>query len=277
MAGDTLTSGEYIKHHLTNLAYGRHADGSWGMAHSSEEIQEMGFMAIHVDTMFWSISLGIFFLILFRSIAKGATTGVPGGWQNFVEIAVEFVDDNVRTVFGERNNPLLAPLSLTILVWVFLMNLMDLVPVDAIPYATQLMGIHYMKVVSTTDPNATLGMSISVFLLVLYYSIKMKGAGGFAAELTLHPIPFKAAIPFNMFLETVTLLSKPLSHGLRLFGNMYAGEMIFILIALLPFYLQWTLSIPWAIFHILIISLQAFVFMILTIVYIAQAHETGDH
>jgi len=277
MAGDTLTSGEYIKHHLTNLAYGRHADGSWGMAHSAEETQEMGFMAIHVDTMFWSISLGILFLILFRKVATSATSGVPGGWQNFVEIAVEFVDDNVRTVFGEGNNPLLAPLSLTILVWVFLMNLMDLVPVDAIPFVTQLMGIHFMKVVSTTDPNATLGMSISVFLLVLYYSIKMKGPGGFAAELTLHPIPFKAAIPFNMFLETVTLISKPLSHGLRLFGNMYAGEMIFILIALLPFYLQWTLAIPWAIFHILIISLQAFVFMILTIVYIAQAHATEEH
>jgi F-type H+-transporting ATPase subunit a len=277
MAGDTLTSSEYIKHHLTNLTYGQFPDGSWGLAHNAEEIQAMGFMAIHVDTMFWSVSLGLLFLVIFRMAATRATAGVPGHLQNFVEIAVEFVDDNVNTVFGDRNNSLVAPLSLTILIWVFLMNLMDLVPVDWIPYVSGLMGIHFMKVVSTTDPNATLGMSISVFLLVLYYSIRMKGPVGFVKELTLHPIPSKIAIPFNFGLETVTLISKPLSHGLRLFGNMYAGEMIFILIALLPFYLQWTLSIPWAIFHILIISLQAFVFMILTIVYITQAYETEDH
>ena len=277
MAGDTLTSSEYIKHHLTNLTYGRFPDGSWGLAHDAEEAHSMGFHAIHVDTMFWSISLGIFFLILFRTVAKRATVGVPGGLQNFVEMTVEFVDDNVRMVFGEQNNPLVAPLSLTILVWVFLMNLMDLVPVDLLPLLTGLMGIHFMKVVSTTDPNATMGMSISVLFLVIYYSFKMKGPIGFAKELSLHPIPFKAAIPFNIVLESVTLLSKPLSHGLRLFGNMYAGELIFILIALLPFYLQWTLAIPWALFHILIISLQAFVFMILTIVYVTQAHETEDH
>jgi len=277
MAGDTLTSSEYIKHHLTNLTYGRFPDGSWGLAHNADEAADMGFMAIHVDTMFWSISLGIFFLLLFRTVAKRATVGVPGGLQNFVEMTVEFVDDNVRMVFGEQNNPLVAPLSLTILVWVFLMNLMDLVPVDLLPLLTGLMGIHFMKVVSTTDPNATMGMSISVLFLVIYYSFKMKGPIGFAKELSLHPIPFKAAIPFNIVLESVTLLSKPLSHGLRLFGNMYAGELIFILIALLPFYLQWTLAIPWALFHILIISLQAFVFMILTIVYVTQAHETEDH
>jgi F-type H+-transporting ATPase subunit a len=286
MAGDTLTSSEYIKHHLTNLTYGRFPDGSWGLAQNSEEAHSMGFHAIHVDTMFWSISLGIFFLLLFRTVAKKATVGVPGGLQNFVELTVEFVDDNVRMVFGEQNNPLVAPLSLTILVWVFLMNLMDLVPVDWIPYlagatpgvlTADWLGIHAMKVVPTTDPNATMGMSISVLLLVIYYSIKEKGAVGFAKELSLHPIPFKAAIPFNIVLESVTLLSKPLSHGLRLFGNMYAGELIFILIALLPFYLQWTLAIPWALFHILIISLQAFVFMILTIVYVTQAYETEDH
>jgi F-type H+-transporting ATPase subunit a len=277
MAGDTLTSGEYIKHHLTNLTYGRFPDGSWGLAHNAEEARNMGFMAIHVDTMFWSVGLGIFFLYLFRSVAKKATAGVPGGLQNFVEMTVEFVDENVRMVFGKQDNPLIAPLSLTILVWVFLMNLMDLVPVDILPYLSGLMGIHFMKVVSTTDPNATMGMSISVLFLVIYYSIKVKGPIGFAKELSLHPIPFKAAIPFNLVLESVTLLSKPLSHGLRLFGNMYAGELIFILIALMPFYLQWSLSIPWALFHILIISLQAFVFMILTIVYVTQAHETEDH
>ena len=277
MAGDTLTSEEYIKHHLTNLTYGQLPDGSWGFAKSAGEIKSMGFMAINVDTMFWSITLGIFFLVLFRMAGTRATAGVPGHLQNLAEIAVEFVEENIRTVFGERNNALIAPLSLTILVWVFLMNLMDLVPVDWIPFVSGLMGIHFMKVVVTTDPNATLGMSLSVFFLVLYYSIRMKGPIGFIKELTLHPIPYKIAIPFNMVLESVTLLSKPLSHGLRLFGNMYAGEMIFILIALLPFYLQWTLALPWAIFHILIIALQAFIFMVLTIVYMAQAHETEDH
>lgn len=286
MAGDTLTRSEYIKHHLTNLTYGQHSDGTWGLAHNAKEIQEMGFMSINVDTMFWSTFLGCVFLFIFRRAATRATSGVPGGMQNVVEIAVEFVENNVRNVFGESNNPLLAPLSLTILIWVFLMNCMDLIPVDLIPYIAQLMGQHlldmdphhvYMKVVPTTDPNATLGMSISVFLLVLYYSIKMKGPVGFIKELTLHPIPLLIAAPFNFFLETVTLISKPLSHGLRLFGNLYAGEMIFILIALLPLYLQWTLAVPWAIFHILIICLQAFVFMILTIVFITQAHDTQDH
>ncbi len=286
MAGETLTYSEYIKHHLTNLTYGRFPDGSWGLAHNAEQAQGMGFMAINVDTMFWSISLGILFLYLFRTAATKATTGVPGGFQNFIEITVEFVDDNVRQVFGDQNNALVAPLSLTILVWVFLMNLMDLVPVDWLPYllgaapgvaTSGWLGIHSMRVVSTADPNATMGMSISVLFLVLYYSVRIKGTVGFMKELTLHPIPFKAALPFNFALETVTLLSKPLSHGLRLFGNMYAGEMIFILIALLPFYLQWSLSIPWALFHILIISLQAFVFMILTIVYITQAYATEEH
>ena len=277
MTGDSLTRGEYIKHHLTNLTYGRHPDGSWGIAQSADEIREMGFIAIHIDTMFWSISLGCLFLYVFRKAAVRATPGVPGGLQNLTEIAVDFVENNVRSVFGEQNNPLIAPLSLTVLIWVFLMNCMDLVPVDLIPQATQLMGVHFMKVVPTTDPNATLGMSISVFFLVLYYSFKMKGPIGFLKELTLHPIPSAIAAPFNLFLETVTLISKPLSHGLRLFGNLYAGEMIFILLALLPLYLQWTLAVPWAIFHILIICLQAFVFMILTIVFITQAHDTQDH
>jgi F-type H+-transporting ATPase subunit a len=157
------------------------------------------------------------------------------------------------------------------------MNLMDLVPVDWIPHAATLAGIPYMKVVSTTDPNATLGMSISVFFLVLYYNFKIKGPIAFGKGLVTHPVPHWSMYWFNFILETVDMLAKPLSHGLRLFGNLYAGEMIFILIALLPFYAQWLLSLPWAIFHILIICLQAFVFMILTIVYLTQAHETEEH
>ncbi|MDG2072879.1 MAG: F0F1 ATP synthase subunit A [Pseudomonadales bacterium] len=277
MAGDTLTSQEYIQHHLTNLAYGKHPDGTWGFAKSAQEIGEMGFWAIHVDTMFWSILLGFVFLGLFIVAARSATTGVPGTLQNLCEMAVEFVEENITQVFGSRPNAIIGPLSLTILVWVFLMNLMDLVPVDFIPQAAHLAGVPYFKVVSTTDPNATLGMAIGVFILVLYYNFKIKGPVKFAKGLVTHPVPKWFMYPFNFVLEIVDLIAKPLSHGLRLFGNLYAGEMIFILIALLPFYAQWLLSLPWAIFHILIICLQAFVFMILTIVYLTQAHETDEH
>ena len=277
MAGDTLTSQEYIQHHLTNLTYGRFDNGEWGFAQNAADIEAMGFWAINVDTMFWSVTLGIVFLALFTTIARRATAGVPGTWQNLCELAVEFVESNVTQVFGTRPNPIIGPLSLTILVWVFLMNLMDLVPVDFIPYAAQLAGVPYFKVVSTTDPNATLGMSLGVFVLVLYYNFKIKGPLKFGASLITHPIPHWSMYWFNFILEMVDMIAKPLSHGLRLFGNLYAGEMIFILIALLPFYAQWALSLPWAIFHILIICLQAFVFMILTIVYLTQAHAVDEH
>ena len=283
MAGEAPTSQEYIQHHLTNLAYGKHPDGSWGFAGSPEEITDMGFWAIHVDTMIWSIGLGIIFLALFATAARKATSGVPGTLQNLCESAVDFVEDNITQVFGTRPNRVIGPLSLTILVWVFLMNLMDLVPVDLIPHAAYLAGVEYFKIVPTTDPNATLGMSIGVFLLVIYYNIKIKGPVKFAAGLVTHPIPMWFMYPFNFVLELVDLIAKPLSHGLRLFGNLYAGEMIFILIALLYSsgialavfggFLQWA----WAVFHIAIICLQAFVFMVLTIVYLTQAHETGEH
>jgi F-type H+-transporting ATPase subunit a len=290
MAGN---SSEYIKHHLTNLTYGelpagyvRHGEhgqetlteATWTIAHSGDEAQAMGFKAIHLDSMGWSIGLGLLFCLIFRAVAKKATSGIPGGLQNFVEIIVEFVDTNVRDTFHGKSS-LIAPLALTIFCWIFLMNFMDLIPVDFIPSVAQMLGFHYMKVVPSTDPNITLGMSISVFLLVLFYSIKMKGVGGFAGELALNPFnpknPVLKAffIPINLILEGVTLIAKPVSLGLRLFGNMYAGELIFILIALLPFGLQWMLSVPWAIFHILVITLQAFIFMMLTIVYLSMANE----
>lgn len=274
------SSSEYIKHHLTNLVYGQKADGSWGFAHDAAEAAQMGFWKFHVDSLAWSVGLGLVFLFLFRSVAKRATTGVPSGVQNFVEIVVDFVNTQVKENFHGRN-PLIAPLSLTIFCWVFLMNLMDLIPVDFVPAFLGLFGVHYQKIVPTTDPNITLGMSFSVFALILFYSIKVKGIGGFAGELALHPFNSKnifvklLLIPFNLFLEVINLVAKPVSLGLRLFGNMYAGEMIFILIALLPWFIQWTLSVPWAIFHILIITLQAFLFMVLTIVYLSSAHE--DH
>jgi F-type H+-transporting ATPase subunit a len=284
MAGDTVTSSEYIKHHLTNLTFGQHPDGSWGMAHSAAEAKEMGFWAIHLDTMFWSIGLGVLFLYFFSKSAKQATAGVPNGLQNFVEWIVDFIDTSVRGSFSARNS-LVAPLALTIFVWIFLQNLMDLVPVDVIPWLSGLLGIHFMKVVPSTDPNATFGMAIGVFALVLYYSIKIKGVGGFVGELTLQPFSAKNPvvnilfIPINFILEFVSLIAKPISLALRLFGNMYAGEMIFILIAimynagLVLGLFGGVLQLGWAIFHILIITLQAFIFMTLTIVYLDMAHH----
>jgi len=276
-SSETITSQEYIQHHLTNLTYGQFNDGHWGFAHGPADMAEMGFMAVHVDTLIWSITLGILFIALFVFAARKATVGVPGGMQNLCELAVEFVEDTVTEVFGSKPNALIGPLALTILVWVFFMNFMDLIPVDLIPQAAHLAGVEYFKVVSTTDPNATMGMSLGVFILVIYYNFKIKGPIGFGKGLVTHPIPHWSMYWFNFILEVVDLFAKPLSHGLRLFGNMYAGEMIFILIALLPATVQFALSVPWAIFHILIISLQAFIFMILTIVYLTQASETAEH
>lgn len=276
MSSEAHSSAEYIKHHLQNLTYGQHADGSWGLAHSVQEAKEMGFFAINLDTMGFSVLLGAIFLFLFHGVAKNAKAGVPSGVQNFVEWVVEFIDGAVRGSFTARNN-MVAPLALTIFIWIFLMNAMDLLPIDWIPGLATMMGLPYMKVVATTDPNATFGMSLAVFFLVLYYSIKMKGVGGFVGELTLQPFG-KWGLPANLLLEGVNLIAKPVSLALRLFGNMYAGEMIFILIALMfsggavlaltGGVLQWA----WAVFHILIITLQAFIFMTLTIVYMDMAH-----
>ncbi len=281
MAGSYANSSEYIKHHLTNLTYGQKSDGSWGIAHSAEDIKEMGFWSINLDSMFFSVALGLFFLWIFRRAALKASTEAPTGLQNFVEMIIEFVDDSVRGSFTGKN-PLVAPLALTIFVWIFLMNLMDLVAVDHIPWLASLVGIPYLKIVPSTDPNVTFAMALSVFALVLYYSVKMKGAGGFFAELAFHPFP-KFMMPFNLVLEGVSLIAKPVSLSLRLFGNLYAGEMIFILIALM-YSGGWALGaaggllqIIWALFHILIITLQAFIFMTLTIVYLDMASQTADH
>ena len=273
MASENPTASEYIQHHLQNLTFGQHPDGSWGIAHGAKEAADMGFWAIHLDTMGFSIGLGLLFLWLFRKAAKKVSADTPSGLQNFVELMVEFVDGSVKETFHGKNK-VIAPLALTIFVWVFLMNTMDLVPVDFLPTVAAMLGIPYFKVVPTTDLNATLGMSLSVFVLIIYYSIKVKGLGGFVGELTLQPFG-KWMIPFNLLLEGVGLLAKPVSLALRLFGNLYAGELIFILIAILPWGLQWALSVPWAIFHILVIVLQAFIFMMLTIVYLSMAHE--DH
>ncbi|MCK5669354.1 MAG: F0F1 ATP synthase subunit A, partial [Gammaproteobacteria bacterium] len=236
MSSEGLTSTAYIKHHLTNMTFGQHADGSWGLAHNAEEIKEMGFWALQIDSLAWSIFLALFFFYFFRKAAVQATAGVPGGLQNFVEWIVEFVESSVQGSFSAKND-LVAPMALTIFCWVFLMNLMDLVPVDWIPMVAQQIGHHvfgmdphhvYFKVVATTDPNITFGMAFAVFFLMIYYSIKIKGIGGFFGELAFQPFG-KWAMPINLVLEGVSLIAKPLSLSLRLFGNMYAGETIFIL------------------------------------------------
>jgi len=286
MAGDTeLTSTGYIEHHLTNLTFGQKGEGVWGFASNGQEAADMGFMAIHVDSLGWSIGLAIIFSLLFRIAAVRATSGVPTGFQNFIEMMVEFVDGTVKDSF-HGHNPWIAPIALTIFVWVFFMNLMDLIPVDFIPHLFYMSGVPFQKIVPSTDPNITLGMALAVFGMILYYSVKVKGIRGFLGELTLQPFAAKNKvvqaifIPINLALELVGLLAKPFSLGLRLFGNMYAGEMIFILIAIM--YMSGslllgafggTLQLGWAIFHILIITLQAFIFMVLTVVYLGMAHE----
>jgi F-type H+-transporting ATPase subunit a len=287
MASSTeVTSTEFIRHHLTNLTYGQHPDGTWGLATTGQEAADMGFMAFHLDSLFWSFVLGAGFLWMFRRVAVKATSGEPGMMQNFVEWIVEFVDENVRGSFSGKND-LVAPMALTLFCWVFMMNFMDLLPVEAIPrFVDWAFGIHFQKIVPSTDPNITSGLAISIFLMMLYYSIKNKGPIGFAAELTMHPFEAKNPIlkllfiPINFFLEFVSLISKPISHSLRLFGNMYAGEMIFILISLMYANGNIVLSLfggglqfIWAVFHILIITLQAFIFMVLTIVYMDMAHQ----
>jgi F-type H+-transporting ATPase subunit a len=275
---DYANAGEYIQHHLTNLQVCR-ADGSWVWNDCVGN-----FWTINVDSMFFSIVLGLIFILLFRKVAKNATTGRPSKLQAAVELVIGFIDTSVRDAF-QGHNKVIAPLSLTIFMWVLLMNLMDLIPVDWLPWAASVAHVPYLKVVPTTDVNVTFAMSLSVFALVIYYSIKVKGGGGFLKELTFHPIapPTKGigliaapvVIAFNFILEGVSLLAKPVSLSLRLFGNMYAGELIFILIALLGLY-QIPFHFGWAVFHILIVTLQAFIFMMLTIVYLSQAHDTGE-
>jgi len=338
---ENLTTGEYIGHHLQNLTFGQHADGTWGIAHSGAEAAAMGFWAFNVDTMFWSLVLGLAFYLMFRSVAKKANSGVPSRFQAFVEIIVEFVDTSVRESF-HGTSKFIAPLALTLFVWIFFMNFMDLFPVDWLPWVAKQTGIPYQKVVPTTDINATMSMALTVFILILFFSIKVKGVGGFIAELTGQPFasttPLGKAMFFipNLLLETVALLAKPVSLGLRLFGNMYAGELIFILIAVvftagsgiiatglssvfgehIPawFWITATASVfatlwlnmkgkldikktlwllmiemllvgglaflggqlmhfVWAAFHLIIVTLQAFIFMMLTIVYLSMAHE----
>ena len=270
------TSVEYITHHLQNLQVCRNDAGEWVWNQCAGNVG-----AINVDSMFWSVLLGLVFVVSFRNVARKTTAGKPGKFQAFAEMLVELVDSSVKDTFSGTSK-LIAPLGLTIFDWVFLMNRMDLGPVDWIPMLAASVGIEYMKVVPTTDVNVTFGMSIAVFILIIIYTHLAKGPLGLIKDLTLHPIapPTKGVgllfapfvIAFNFILETVALVAKPVSLSLRLFGNMFAGELIFILIALIGYW-QLPLHFGWAVFHVLIVTLQAFIFMMLTIVYLSLASE----
>jgi len=272
---------DYILHHLTFL--------------SNKAPQGIvDFSVINYDTVFFSVLLAVVFGGSFYLAARTATAGVPGKFQNFVEMMVEFVDNQVRDSF-HGTSKLIAPLALTIFCWVFLFNFMDLVPVDLLPAVARGIGLERLKVVPSTDLNATFALSLTVFILIVYYSLRMKGVVGFISELTLQPFNTKNVfaqallVPVNFILESVTFLARPVSLSLRLFGNLYAGEMIFLLLALLTLssgfgalatvggwlglLAQMILGLAWAIFHILVITLQAFIFMVLTIVYLSMAHE----
>jgi len=338
-----LTPTGYIQHHLQNLTCGFGDDGF--VCGGADVAQQLGFWGFHLDTVIWASLLGTVFFLLFRNVAKAGNSGVPTRFQAGIELIVEFVDTSVRDSFHGTSR-MIAPLALTLFVWIFFMNLMDLVPVDWLPETAVALGVPYQKVVPTTDVNATLGMSFTVLALIIFYSIKIKGVTGFLAELVMNPLdPRALGLPkliwpplmiFNLLLEIVALLAKPVSLGLRLFGNLYAGELIFILIAIVltagsgafaaglstvfgeavPWW-YWSMGVAavfltlfanmkgklsmkstllllalemlavggaaflggqllhfgWAVFHVLVIVLQAFIFMMLTIVYLSMAHE----
>ena len=274
---------EYIVHHLTHLN---------SLGHKQEALVDWS--VFHLDTLFWSISLGLLTVFLLARAASRATSGVPGRFQAAVEILVDMVDSQSKSiVHGDRS--FIAPLALTVFVWIFLMNAMDLLPLDVLPNVwSWLFGVAggdphhaYMRVVPTADLNATLGMSLGVLVLCLYYSVKIKGFGGWMHELFTAPFGSHPVLyPINFAMQMIEFVAKTVSHGMRLFGNMYAGELIFMLIALMGAAwagtfgsgLLWIGGVLagaiWAIFHILIITLQAFIFMMLTLVYIGQAHES---
>ncbi|MDX1569522.1 MAG: F0F1 ATP synthase subunit A [Xanthomonadales bacterium] len=244
----------YVSHHLQHLQVG---EGVW---------------TLNVDTLFFSWLCGLAMVAILWGGARRATSDVPGKLQNLAEMLIDFADSQVKESFHGRRD-FIGPLALTIFVWVLFWNLLDLVPVDWLPlFADKVLGLHYLRIVPSADPNATFALSLSVLMLILIYSIKGKGVGGYAKELLTHPFgPWM--MPFNLILNAVETLAKPVSLALRLFGNLYAAELIFILIAMLPWWIQWIPGSAWALFHILVIPLQAFIFMVLTIVYISLAYE----
>src|SRR5712672_2488949 len=279
-AEQPASANEYILHHLTFLQ-------------NKDPQGILDFSVIHWDSVFFSVLLPVLFAGSFYLAARKANAGVPGKFQNFVELIVEFIDTQVKDSF-HGTTKLIAPLALTIFCWVFLFNAMDVLPVDLLPAIGHSLGFEHLKVVPSTDLNITFAMALSVFILIIYYSIKMKGLGGFVAEFTLQPFSAKnpiakvLLIPANLVLEVVPFIARPISLSLRLYGNLFAGEMIFLLLAVLSLqgvqqlqsasgwaliFAQILLALLWAIFHLLVITLQAFIFMVLTVVYLAMAHE----
>ncbi|URJ28692.1 F0F1 ATP synthase subunit A [Blochmannia endosymbiont of Camponotus sp. C-046] len=268
MSGIKGTSQEYIGHHLYHLQF----DLSTFSLVGSENISS--FWVLNVDSMFFSILLAVLFLLIFGRLATVATYEAPTKLQVFIELVILFIDDNVKDMFHGKNK-LIAPLSMTVFVWISLMNAMDLFPIDLLPVIAQyILGLPVLRVVPSADVNITSSIALNVFVLVVYYNIYTNGIRGFFKGLVYHPFNHPTCIPINFILEVVGLISKPVSLSLRLFGNMYAGELIFVLISgLLPWWGQWILNLPWAIFHILIVILQAFIFMVLTVIYLSTAHD----
>ncbi len=280
MAADNSGGGSvaYIQHHLTNLCVG----DCDPVTH-----QAAGFWAFHLDTIFFSVLLGALIVFVSWRLGRNLQSDTPSGFQNAIETIIEFVSQQVKDTFP-GHNPLIAPLALTIFVWVWLMNFMDLIPVDLLPVIAGWFGINYLKVVPTTDLNATLAMSLTVFALIIFYNIKVKGVGGYMKMFLFHPFG-KFFVPVNIVMTLIEELAKPLSLALRLFGNLFAGELVFLLIALIggtmavglaaAFWLplQVLLDLGWLIFHLLVITLQAFIFMVLTIVYLGMAHTDEEH
>ncbi|MCF6775666.1 F0F1 ATP synthase subunit A [Thiotrichales bacterium 19X7-9] len=258
---EDLTSSGYVKHHLQ----------SWQIHFGDSK-----FWTLDLDTMIVSILLGVLFLGAFYMVARRATSDVPGRFQNFVELICEWIDNTVAESY-HRPRGFVTPLAITIFVWVLLMNFMDLLPVDLVPWLiSNISGIPYhetyFRIVPTANPSLTFALSISVFILVVFYNLKAKGIFGLGKEMLTSPFgPW--LFPLNVAFRLIDELVKPLSLSLRLFGNLFAGELIFILIALLPWWIQWPLGGLWAIFHILVIVIQAFVFMMLTVVYLAMAQD----
>ncbi|MEO8400888.1 MAG: F0F1 ATP synthase subunit A [Gammaproteobacteria bacterium] len=251
-------SGDYIQHHLNHLIVDMNT-------------QPGGFWSFNIDTIIVSVLLALFLAVFLRYIASKMTSGVPGKLQNIVEMIINFVQGNVSESYHGKSQ-LVAPLALVVFLWIFCMNLMDLLPVDLLPGFLSLFGIQHFKSVPTADPNATFAMSICIFLLIIFYNVTVKGFALGKEILTkpFGPYLFFLNVPFRILEE----VAKPFTLALRLFGNMFAGELIFILIALLPVWAQWLPGGIWAIFHILIITIQAFIFMMLTIVYLSMAHES---
>ena len=258
---------DYISHHLTFATH--------------PVSESAGFMSINIDTMIVSILLGFVGLGFIWWFAKGATSGVPGKRQAFVELCFDFIDDQVKGIFHGDRHKFVAPLALTVFVWVILMNAMDFLPVDIMAWFTEKLGAHHgFRIVPTADVNTTFALALSVWLLMIGFAIKVKGAGGFIHELFCAPFGSNPLLwPLNFVFNLVEYVSKPLSHSLRLYGNMYAGEIIFLLlwlmagVGLVGSIAAFFLGLGWAIFHILIVALQAYIFMMLTVVYIQMAHE----